>query len=369
MSKTQKYFPGLNALRFIGAFAVLLGHLEFVKSLYGLENLQKLSFYKNTSGHLGVILFFVISGFLITYLLLKEKEKTGVISIKKFYIRRLLRIWPLYYLMVVLSIFVVPYFPVREFSLRESAYYFLFLPNVGKSLGITIDGVVHLWSVGVEEQFYLIWPWVLVIFRKYLLGILLLIFIGVSVSPFVLGYLNYNEICFLDNDVFHFLNSFILHFKINSMAIGGSIAYIYFHNKKWLHYFQGNVSEVLIFCGTFLLWGFGITFGAFTDEIYSVLFGLLIFNIATKERPLIRCENSFFNFMGKISYGIYVYHWLIILSLVHMINYVPFFKEMNGVGQNLVLYVGTVLLTVTISHLSYTYFERPFLKLKDRFNS
>ncbi|MBL0102606.1 MAG: acyltransferase [Bacteroidetes bacterium] len=93
------HFPGLNGLRFIAAFLVLVHHNERIKLRLGLENFWESQFII-VVGKLGVILFFVLSGFLITYLLLKEEKKTGSIHVKQFYIRRILRIWPLYFLIM-----------------------------------------------------------------------------------------------------------------------------------------------------------------------------------------------------------------------------------------------------------------------------
>ena len=96
------YFPNLNGIRFIAAFAVILHHLEQFKYLLGYKNNWENPIIHQI-GPLGVILFFVLSGFLITYLLLVEEKQTKTISIKSFYMRRILRIWPLYYLIILLN--------------------------------------------------------------------------------------------------------------------------------------------------------------------------------------------------------------------------------------------------------------------------
>jgi peptidoglycan/LPS O-acetylase OafA/YrhL len=80
----QKYFPGLDTLRAIGAISVVIGHVELTKRDLKIPNLMEVAYFKNTSGHLGVILFYVLSGFLITFLLLKEKRNSNDISIKYF---------------------------------------------------------------------------------------------------------------------------------------------------------------------------------------------------------------------------------------------------------------------------------------------
>src|SRR4051812_19584104 len=93
------YFPGLYGLRFFAAMMVIVSHIELFKGYHGFANgyASNLAIYE--LGRMGVTLFFVLSGFLISYLLLVEKETTGTISIGRFYIRRILRIWPLYYLL------------------------------------------------------------------------------------------------------------------------------------------------------------------------------------------------------------------------------------------------------------------------------
>src|SRR5205085_6931243 len=112
-NNTGVYFANLDALRFFAASAVLFSHIESRKPEYSLPN----SFLRQTYINIGsfsVTLFFVLSGFLITYLLLLEKETSKSINIKNFYARRILRIWPLYYLLVLTGLLVVPYVPLFD---------------------------------------------------------------------------------------------------------------------------------------------------------------------------------------------------------------------------------------------------------------
>lgn len=103
----------------------------------------------------GVTLFFVISGFLITYLLLNEQEKSHRVSIPKFYMRRILRIWPIYYFYLIVALSVT-----TLWSDSNIWYYIFFGANVPFILTVGIWPIVHYWSIGVEEQFYLYWPWI-----------------------------------------------------------------------------------------------------------------------------------------------------------------------------------------------------------------
>ena len=149
MTTSKTFFPGLNALRFCAAMAVLLTHVEFVKKVmlhgdgYWLkieERIQQsaissilrdgpqapipwLSPFVSFGGYVGVIFFFVLSGFLITYLLLEEKRVSATVAVKKFYMRRILRIWPLYYFLVVLGFVVLPHIDVFRVISQEDTFY------------------------------------------------------------------------------------------------------------------------------------------------------------------------------------------------------------------------------------------------------
>jgi peptidoglycan/LPS O-acetylase OafA/YrhL len=124
-------FEGLNELRFFAAFLVVMNHAETIRAKNGLLNFNQYAFFKN--GGTAVTFFFVLSGFLITYLLLKENYYTNTIKIKSFYIKRVLRIWPLYYLLVVAGLFIVPFAIsklginyIMPYTFKQVWYYFVF---------------------------------------------------------------------------------------------------------------------------------------------------------------------------------------------------------------------------------------------------
>ena len=146
IEKTKVYFPGLNALRFFAAFAVIVTHVELMKKYIGFQNswvdiwpkltdnihtpiqgiiAGKFSWYQPfiaEAGPLGVTFFFVLSGFLITYLLFAEKKEKGDIKIRAFYARRVFRIWPLYYLIFVLGFFILPCFETFHVPIQQKRY-------------------------------------------------------------------------------------------------------------------------------------------------------------------------------------------------------------------------------------------------------
>ena len=167
--KKKVYFENLDGLRFLCFLFVFFFHsfhtnFDYIKNSIAYHFIKKDVF---GNGNLGVNFFFVLSGFLITYLLIEEKKLNGQIHLINFWIRRILRIWPLFYLCVLFGFYV---FPILKTALGQVPneiasieYYILFLNNFdfienGKP-DASILGV--LWSVAVEEQFYLVWPVIL----------------------------------------------------------------------------------------------------------------------------------------------------------------------------------------------------------------
>ena len=170
------YFPGLNGLRFFAAMAVAFSHVELMKQYHGFPSAYQKPAVDEL-GRLSVTFFFVLSGFLITYLLLVEKRVARRVSIQRFYLRRILRIWPLYYLLVLLSFFVLPHFatftvPHYTAAIGENIsitlpLFLIFLPQLALSLYDPVPFAEPAWSIGVEEQFYLLWPWMVKRFRSF----------------------------------------------------------------------------------------------------------------------------------------------------------------------------------------------------------
>src|SRR5829696_2370093 len=163
MSSRIVYLPGLNALRAIAALAVVITHITFELGTFNLDP-SIFGTFKNglprglDLAGFGVSIFFAISGFLITFLLQNEKE-VQPINIKNFYLRRILRIWPLYYLYLVIAVLTITILGY-DLEIRSLLLYVFFAANIPYILNIPLKFLSHYWSIGVEEQFYLFWPWV-----------------------------------------------------------------------------------------------------------------------------------------------------------------------------------------------------------------
>jgi peptidoglycan/LPS O-acetylase OafA/YrhL len=237
------YFPNLNGVRFIAAFSVLIHHTEQIKFLMGLDNIYAHYFIKNL-GKLGVGLFFVLSGFLITFLLLSEKQRRGDISTKDFYIRRILRIWPLYFIIVILGFFVFPAIPIFDEPLR-SQYYFdadffkrlpfflLFLPNLGFVFFRSPYLCAQTWSVGVEEQFYAIWPWIIKSKNPVRTFVNLLSIFLLLLSAFWFYVFKISDLSDITKQkIEDGMVLFFSQFRILTMVIGGIGAYLVFAKKE-----------------------------------------------------------------------------------------------------------------------------------------
>ena len=368
------YFPGLHGLRFLAAAMVIISHIETFKKDEHLPNLDE-NIFIGVAGEYGVSLFFVLSGFLITFLLLTEEKETGRIDIPKFYLRRVLRIWPLYYLIVILAFFVLPHFLETggaENVLKTSFWpklglFVFFLPNLALKVLPVVPFASQAWSVGTEEQFYLVWPWIMRKFRSILPWIM-------AAIPFVL--IGFRKILVLacnrleEGKCFHLfsiLGKFLDTFNIEFMAIGGLAAWILFQEKKKvLSLLFHPLSQVLLFLAIIVSFGTGL-FGhvKFRYLFNAFLFAVLILNLAGNDKTLLRLENPFFRFMGRISYGLYMYHalcfYLIFTLLKSFICGLPLFL-LNGF-----LYLSVFLLTTGVAWLSYEFLEKRFLRKKKEF--
>lgn len=366
------YFSGINALRFIAALAVIITHIELLKGVFGFKSYWKNPIIFNLGG-MGVYFFFVLSGFLITYLLLVEKEKYHHIKIKDFYIRRILRIWPLYYLIVVIGFFILPKFEMFHISYLQDSFsgnfgtnlilYILILPNLAFSLFSAVPNIGQAWSIGVEEQFYLAWPWI-ISKSKNILKTLLIIIISlflIKVGVLILGKF------YGSSGWYAPLKLFVAMSKFECMAIGGIGSFFLFSKRNVLKIFYNKFILLLSILGIPLL--IYITPNFLQDGIhivYSILFLIIILNVSNNTIKF-NFENRLFNYLGKISYGIYMYHFMVIPAVLYAIkNYFNLHSEMaiNGLA-----YSSVVILTVCISGISYRFIERPFINLKSKYST
>jgi peptidoglycan/LPS O-acetylase OafA/YrhL len=370
------YFPNLNGLRAIGASIVMIGHVDFIKILRGIP----VTPWWPIPGKIGVALFFSLSGFLITSLLSNELQKTKTIRLKDFYIRRILRIWPLYYWVVLLGLLILNRIPALKIPVLSDAMYRNMNAITLLNVLLIIPNFTHFyipysdqrWSIIVEEQFYLIQPALMRLFRKknVLVGVFCVLifssellrgmtyffhlsrFIPVGALDAILEQLKYLG-CIAVGCVFS-----TLFYKMGDSR-GGMTERV--RGVLFSPVTQVIVLLILVICS---LSSFYILRNdeAFDYRFYCVLFSIVVINAALNPGNIFKLETPVLDFLGKISYGIYMYHMMCIgIALAIARSIVG-----GGVVQDILLYVLSVGLTILVSWLSFRYFESFFLKLKPR---
>ncbi|MDJ1499360.1 acyltransferase [Xanthocytophaga agilis] len=369
------FFPNLNGIRCIASLLVLFHHMEILKAFFGMKNFSENIFIARIGG-LGVVLFFVLSGFLITYLLLAEKQKHSHIAIKSFYMRRILRIWPLYYLVVIIAFLVLPrfeffYIPylsdnlLTDFSLKLTLY-LLILPNVASVVTSTVPYAGQAWSVGVEEQFYLLWPIILSKTQHYLEVLCAIIVVIVMFSNGFLGdgLITLGHYLHISNPDWYTLATIVTKFfkdlRISCMAIGGIGAYLLFFNKEEiLKILFSRSVQLFIYVVLILLLLRGTSV---SQEFYAVLFIIFIMNMAANTNRLFSLENPIINYLGKISFGLYMCHNIAIVIAIRVFLY--FFSTVDNLWHHLILTGMVFSIAIIIAALSYHCLEIRFMKLK-----
>lgn len=364
MSTKHLYFPNLNGLRFIAAALVIIHHIEQAKFKAGFDSLWLSSNFIGIIGKLGVVLFFVLSGFLITYLLLLEEKQNGTISISKFYLRRIFRIWPLYFLILALAFFVVPEIQAYELfnthhfnqhDVPKVLLYIFFLGNVVMISVGTVPFASHLWSIGTEEQFYIIWP---VLFQK-IKNNRIAVFISIIAFLFILQ-------CTLklwnpQEGSGHMALKFFDYFNIDCMLIGAVFALLDYQKHALSSFLKNKVLFFSVLGLTLVMLAFGVFIPFVQYQVYSVLFAIIILNLATNPACGINMEYRAFKYLGDISYGLYMYHPLAIASSLLLLS-------VTGNFSNLLLYPLVFALTIAVASISYRYMESYFLKIKNKFS-
>lgn len=364
------YFKSLNTLRFIAAYFVVIHHSESMKAKNGISRFCTLSFFEN--GSLAVTFFFVLSGFLITYFLLKEKKRTNNVEVKKFYLKRVLRIYPLYYLLIVFGTVILPFLIEKfhidydmPYTLSESWYYFVFFFPILVTYYYGHHLLEPLWSIGVEEVFYLFWAPLFKFVKKKILSIFILV-IGIKIILLLIPYIYSTSTLY---------NILIQTYNVESMAFGGLGAYALFNYKKNLSYsfiYKPIIQYfVYLILFTYIMFNKNISFGIWhivfntpivSEIIINILFLYLIIGLSVVKNSIINLENKFFSYLGKISYGIYMYHTTLISVSILFIN--KFIKMSNPFWENIIFYCIVTIGILLVSHLSYKYFESKILNIK-----
>lgn len=363
--KDRIHFSGLNGIRAIAALSVVFSHTTQGLGQFGLDRFVLGRFANGNAkatllADFGVSIFFALSGFLITYLLLEEKKK-GEVNIRNFYIRRILRIWPLYYLFVALTLITTFFFDV-SFEYKSILFYIFLLANIPFIFGGHIPFLSHFWSLGVEEQFYSFWPWV-VKKSKSILKITVIICVALIALKTAVRLFDINSL----NGKTSLLYDALHTTRFQCMLIG-AIGAILYHQKHAL-FLQVTDNKIAQFASWLIILLVAINMfhvASFIDnEIISLVTVFIIIGQIEKKNRIVSLNGSFFDFLGKISYGIYVIHPLTTFYLSKIIVV----SDDATVFNYLAVYFAVFVSTILLSYFSYHYFEKRFLDMKDKYST
>jgi peptidoglycan/LPS O-acetylase OafA/YrhL len=310
-----------------------------------------------------VDLFFALSAFLITELLFKEHQATGSIATGRFYLRRLLRIWPLYFAYLgAWSALAWTFLPDGSVPTVDVSLYTVFLGNWGMMLhGPSLVSIDHLWSVSIEEQFYLVWPVLLRVVRPARWALLFMVCVGVA-----LGTRYYMAL--RGGDVFDFQNNTLG--RLDVIACG-ALTSIGLRTRPLR---LGGAGRLALFCTgilgfVLLVHAFGTAPGGSVAQAVFLQLGvcgccvtLLVSSVGARSGVLGKflCH-AWIVYLGRISYGLYILHVVCIDAAETL--WMRAFGSAHPEGWR----IPALLLTIFAGAVSYRFLESPFLRMKDRF--
>lgn len=367
MQLKPTYFPNLDATRFIAFLHVFLAHCFYTNSLEISDSRLFEIFSKNIkAGFLGLDYFFVLSSFLLTFLILEEENRTGTFRSGFFLIRRGIRLWPLYFLLVFctyLGYSIVTKLGANLHPLPPIEVYLLFVSN----LWIVQNGqeflflLVLFWSIAVEEQFYVFWAIAMKFFRKYiphisfgLIGISLLFrFYFIEQQPVL---------------AFHTVST------LGNFGIGALGAWLAFTKHPIMEkivklrlWQSATVYAILLILVLFYYRLFDFGWPVVIEKIVFALFFLfVILEQSFSKTPLVNFGKfALLSYMGRISLGLYCFHGLA-LTL-----YKPLSLHLGLTNESVFVFVLNpavlFIFTVFTAVLSYEWVEKPIYNLRNKF--
>jgi len=367
----KPYFENLDALRFLAAFAVFGFH--FFKEAGNVFKFDSSSMpYKAVNmvlskGTLGVNFFFVLSGFLITYLILFERKSTGSFNLKHFLIRRTLRIWPLYFLVVFIGFGLFP-FLFDDYQTNHSiTRYLFFLANFDEiRVGLTdsINFLTAPWSVAVEEQFYLFWGILLFILHKIKAFNIWVALFSLLIVSLIFSYLNFSN-----NRILYYHTLSVM----SNIVVGSALALAYLQEKKWLlklkELKRWKIITVYALGLLVILAKNKLFFGHLAiieQSSISLFFAFVILDQVYLSNSFFKIGRiPLFNHLGRISYGLYLYHLVVMFVMMKISS--GFLTSLSPLIGTLFYLMISIVGTYLVSSLSYKFFEKPFLSLKSKF--
>jgi peptidoglycan/LPS O-acetylase OafA/YrhL len=345
-------------------------HVPSLDGLRGVAVLLVMFFHTNhpafIGGFIGVDIFFVLSGFLITTLLIQEFDNTGAISFKNFYIRRLLRLAPALLLLLTVYCLFSALLLSKKDALRnivDALIALFYLSNWARAFAIHVpDFLGHTWSLSIEEQFYIVWPITLLALLKATTArwYVFLCIVSIAVASCALRiYLAMHDV-YLQR-LYNGLDT-----RADTLMTGCALA-AFLSNEHVMEFCKKHLSrwlEIIAPLAALGLAGFAHWSKWYEVDIYvwgfvavEILVAIIILDIIVNKYSFLGAvlSTACLVRVGSISYGLYLWHF-------------PIYKTMFSLGCNqlLITSLGTVV-TFIVAAGSYYFLERPMLKLKGRF--
>jgi peptidoglycan/LPS O-acetylase OafA/YrhL len=364
--------PELDSIRGLAILMVVVYHgFYWQNDLHGLSSLTRLFVLATWMGRMGVNLFFVLSGFLITGVLLGSVERPDYY--RRFYVRRALRILPAYYGLLFILAFLA--------FIHRSSFAFIglsavYVANMAPLLGVPISYPV-LWSLAVEEHFYLVWPMVV---RRLAARRLLLCALAIVLITPILRWISF-AIDSLRGYVSFTFNNYTWN-SADGLAFGALLV-IALREFRWSRRTLGRFSALAIL-GAAGIWLAGMPFGILSRQATAVgaalqvvpwnlgfagLLGLFLLVGTTQWKAVVL--SPWLRFLGKISYGLYLIHLLSFDAYDRVaLGFFPHLESLVGRFPELCIrFICSSCVAVVVAYFSRVYFEQPFLGLKGRLDS
>lgn len=370
----HQHMPALDGLRGLAILFVIWNHVGLGGgSAEGL--LSKLFVAGANAGWIGVHLFFVLSGFLITGILLDARGQPD--AWRNFFMRRVLRIFPLYYFTLAFLFILLPAIGALpawlEADYKHQFWYWTYLSNWSVAFGLGGQGVPHFWSLAVEEQFYLVWPLLVLWMLPRTLAKACLALIAIALAARI------NFMYFQPRGYFWTEAAYSWTIsQLDTLAIGALVA-LGLREARWTERLLrhgrlvGGAAAVGMLVVIVRVRGFGImsqevmTIG---KTLFSLLAGaVLVDAVARPDSPVGRIflRRPTLAYLGKYSYAIYIFH----LPIAHAFRSLfPITDATQGTATTLKLFaqmVVVLLISLALARVSWLLIEQPFLRLKTRF--
>lgn len=352
------YFKGLDVLRFICATGVIFHHATLILNEKGFPT--KAEAIHRFSGAFFLDVFFIISGFLISLILIQE-YKIGTFSLKNFYARRIIRIWPLYFLVVIVKIVIIPMTDHFPWILIKTNLLYACSFTVNYQLLLEFSNTYTiLWSICIEEHIYLLLPLFLFVFKgKFKLigwAFVIIGFISWFYFKGIPSVSGYNTTYFVSFGYFYYF------------GIGTLIAYFHNEGVKLNLLFVKPVQIFILIILMLIIFNIvPYNYSLFKILLMNGLLGGYLVWLATQQNFVINLKPAVSKYLGNISYGMYITHIITVGATIRYFKNgdITFSELLWGWGIPCI----ATMLTIVLATILYYFFERPILKLKSRFTT